>query len=123
MHGLSIASGLVDNVLKSIKDYDVKEVIKIDVVLGELAGISPAELRNGFSIASSGTLLQNAKLNIQINQSRIRCSECGYEGGVESALHHEHLHLAPRCPECKGLGVEILTGDEITLKNLEVELR
>ncbi len=121
MHGLSLASDLVEKTLKSLEDYHVREIRKIEVEVGELAGISPGELQSGFSIAASGTPLRDAELSIKIKKARIRCHNCGYNGPIESGKH-PHLHVSPRCPGCHGFGVEILEGGGVTLRNLDVEL-
>jgi hydrogenase nickel incorporation protein HypA/HybF len=121
MHGLSLASGLVERALKSIEKYPVKWVRKIEVEVGELAGIGPEELRNGFSVAASGTVLEDAELMIKIKPAKIRCISCGYVGPVAPG-HGGHLNISPRCPRCMGAGVEVLEGKGILLKNLDAEL-
>lgn len=127
MHGLSIASDIVETVLKSLKSYKVKKVLGLEVEVGELMGISPEELKQGFDIASEGTLLEGVSLNIQIKPAEIKCLECGYKGSSKLPSTHVHEHAyarmpSPQCPECGGFTVEILEGRRLRVKNLEVEI-
>ena len=128
MHGLSIANGIVETVLKSLESHDVKRVLSVDVEVGELMGIHSEELKYGFEIASEGSVLEGIELNIQIKPAKIKCLGCGYEGGCESSLilHHEHEHVPlppPQCPKCEGVAVEVLEGKTLAVKNLEVDLK
>jgi hydrogenase nickel incorporation protein HypA/HybF len=122
MHGLSIANNLVKTVLKSLKSYDVKRVLGIEVEVGELMGISPEELRQGFYIAAEGTLLEGVSLSIQVKPAKIKCLKCGYKGASKNPLTHA-LMPSPQCPECGDFRVEILEGKGLRVKNLGVELK
>lgn len=128
MHGLGIASSIVKTVLKSLKSYDVKKVLSVDVEVGELMGIHPEELKYGFEIASKDSILEGVGLNVQIKPAEIKCPGCGYEGRSKpfSISSHEHNHVplpSPQCPKCEGFAVEVLEGKTLTVKNLEVELK
>jgi hydrogenase nickel incorporation protein HypA/HybF len=127
VHGLSIASGIVETVLKSLESYDVKKVLRIDMAAGELMGLSPEELKYGFEIASGGTILEGVGLNVQIKPAEIKCLGCDYKGRPKSSIsRHEHEHISlpsPQCPKCEGFAVEVLEGKTLTVTNLKVELK
>lgn len=111
MHEYSIVQSLVDSVAAAVKDRDAT-VQRIDVAIGELAGVDCALLTTAFEVFRDGTLCEHATLTIDRIPARWECSRCGGavpQGGfLRCALCHTPARLA--------------AGDEIVLQRIELEV-
>ena len=80
--------------------------------VGALAAVVPEALLFCFDVASRGTVLEGATLEIITVPGRALCRECG----SETAL----LGLLGRCA-CGSRLLERLSGEELNIKDMEVE--
>jgi Zn finger protein HypA/HybF involved in hydrogenase expression len=106
MHGIHIAKDLVS------KAKEQGKVKKATIELGEIANITKDDL---------GKQLYNiADFNFDIIEKKalIRCM-CGYEGAPE-IVERQHDVVIFTCPIC-GLNPEVIEGDKIVLKCVEVD--
>jgi hydrogenase nickel incorporation protein HypA/HybF len=123
LHEYSVAASLVEAVMDSLRDKRVKMVKEVEIELGALSFITEDQMRDVFEMAAAGTPVEGAKLSIVKKEGRVRCQGCGYEGDPEfhdEVEDHHHVHL--HCPKCNGVGIEILEGKDITLKNVRAEV-
>lgn len=111
MHELSIAEALVDVVERHAEG---RPVTRVDVRVGYLRQVVPDALSFAFALLTSGTALQDAELHIAHVPAGGRCRACGSETELD------RLPLA--CAHCESLDVEVLTGEELCVEALEVEL-
>ena len=81
--------------------------------IGELAGVVPESLRFCFEVASEGTVAQGAELQIEHVPLIGRCRACGADFHVEGYIFI--------CPHCESPHVELISGDELEVVELEVE--
>lgn len=111
MHEYSIVQSLVDSVTAAVGDREAS-VQRIDVAIGELAGVDCALLRTAFEVFRDGTLCERATLTIDRIPARWECSRCRGEVARGGFL---------RCPLCN-TPARLAAGDEIVLQRIELEV-
>jgi hydrogenase nickel incorporation protein HypA/HybF len=89
-----------------------KPVLAVVLEIGELSNIVPESVEFCFEACSKDTLLDGARLVIDRIAGRGRCHECSAEFPIKA-------YYDP-CPTCGGFQVEILAGEELRVKELEV---
>jgi hydrogenase nickel incorporation protein HypA/HybF len=108
MHELAIAESVVDAVTERTGTTSIKTV-RIEV--GRLAGIMADSLRFCFDVATDGTPLAGATLDISEPAGRARCSSCGTNFAVDD--------LVLLCP-CGSADVQVTAGQELKILSVEV---
>ena len=108
MHELAIAESVVEMVLECA---DGRPVSMVRLGVGQLAGVVPDSLDFCFELATLGTPLAGATLEIELQPGRARCRSCDQRFVLEDAF------LLCRCGSAD---VELLSGRELTVKSVEV---
>ena len=108
MHELSVASAVVDTVLRHADD---RRVLVVTLRVGQLRQVIPDSLAFYFDVVARDTLVEGARLEQVVVPVRMRCGDCAGEWEPE---------LVFRCPACGGAG-EVLAGDELEVDSIEVE--
>src|SRR5690349_3833211 len=109
MHELSMMQSVVNICEQNAAGNRVKAVT---IEVGELSGVIPDALEFCFEACTNGTLLEGARLVIDVIAPSMNCKDCGAKFSVKS-------YYDP-CPECGGSAIEILSGEELRVKELEV---
>jgi hydrogenase nickel incorporation protein HypA/HybF len=115
MHELSIAQSIVDIVLQHLPKEEGMSVRSVRLTLGAMAGVVPESLEFCFGAITEGTPLQGAVLNIENVPLRALCNACGRDGEIEPTLFV--------CAQCGATSLEILSGREMQVRDIEVEER
>jgi hydrogenase nickel incorporation protein HypA/HybF len=110
MHELSITQSVVEICEKNAGG---RRVLAVTLELGELSGIVPDAVEFCFEACTKGTLLEGARLIINRVAPKGTCRECGSEFPVNAYYDS--------CPSCGGYTVELMRGEEMRVKELEVE--
>lgn len=108
MHELAIAQGVIDVVTGRLPGSTVTEV---RLEIGALSGVVPDSLRFCFDLATEGTMLAGARLDITEPAARCACRSCHREFVPDGPL--------PLCP-CGSADVAVLAGDELRIVSVEV---
>ncbi len=111
MHELSLARDLLGMIEREL-DRANERVVRVNVCVGSAAGIVPESLRFAFRAVCEGTRADGAELSITTVAARSRCTDCG--------IVFEFDGLIGRCPGCGRLGGELLSGNEMILRTIEV---
>ena len=82
MHELSLATGIVETV---VKHADGRRVTSVEMRIGTLRQVVPESLEFYFGICSRDTVCQGATLEQEIIQARVRCRSCGEEWELDRA--------------------------------------
>jgi len=121
MHELSIARKLLNIVLSEVEKYGAKDVISVEVVIGELSFIRIEQFAFWFRVLSKGTALEKAKLHINVERGKVKCLSCGYEGPInvvdDPAWHVSFPSLS--CPRCSST-VKIVSGRDCYVKRIRL---
>ena len=90
-----------------------RRVISVTLEVGELSGIVPEAVEFCFEACTKDTLLDGARLIIERIPAKGHCPDCGADFAV-------HAYYDP-CPVCDGYGLSVVSGEELRVKELEVE--
>ncbi|KYZ76881.1 hydrogenase expression protein HypC [Anaerosporomusa subterranea] len=113
MHEMAIAASVLDIVLETAAAAQANRVVKVKLLIGEMAGVSGEALRFCFDSITEGTLAAGAALCIDLAPLIGCCRECGSTFPVSEARFI--------CPACSSLVVDVLSGQELRVENIEVE--
>jgi hydrogenase nickel incorporation protein HypA/HybF len=108
MHELAIAESVVSSVLERTEDRRVS-VVRLRV--GRLAGVVPDALMFCFEVATAGTPLEGARLEIDDAVARAHCRTCD----ADFTLDDQFLLCG-----CGSADVLLLSGRELSLASVEV---
>ncbi len=108
MHELAITQSVVDTVLQRTGTQPVT-VVRLQV--GRLTGVVPDAMRFCFELATEGTPLQGATLQIEQPAGRAHCRTCGDDFDLAD--------MFLLCP-CGSADVELLNGRELYVTSVEV---
>jgi hydrogenase nickel incorporation protein HypA/HybF len=109
VHELAIIEGVVEQVTGRLPDA---KICCVRLEIGELSGVVPGSLRFCFDLATRGTGLQGASLEITEIPGRCRCRTCGRLFAPE----HPPILLCP----CGSADAEVLAGHELTIASVKV---
>ena len=112
MHEYSIVSALVDQVEAQARAHPGAIVRRVHVTIGELAGVELELLTTAFTTFREGTVCAAAELTVESRPARWQCPRCKADLPRGAPL---------RCDPCAS-PARLLSGDEILLQRLELEL-
>lgn len=113
MHELSIALSLMEQMEQEAAKHG-GAVRSVQVRIGDLSGVDCEALRFAWEIARAGTPFAKTELEIEEVPLLVRCPQCGET--------HEAEMFAIACPRCVTPEQEILTGRELELRSMEMEM-
>ena len=110
---MSIAQSLLDIVLDEGRKHLLVDVKTIRLQVGAMAAVVPESLDFCFDMLSRDTIASGAVIEIESVPVVARCSPCNIVFEVE-----DHVFLCPRCGEPV---LELISGRELSLLNIEGE--
>lgn len=110
MHELSLVQGVVEI---CEQHSGGRRVLEVTLEIGSLSGVVPEALEFCFEAVVKGTLLVGARLIIERVPATGFCTVCGVVSKLET-------YFDP-CPCCNAPALELRSGDEMRVKDLEVE--
>lgn len=113
MHELSLAESMVRELVDYIEKNNVKKVHEITIIIGKLSGAEKEPFEFAFPIAAEGTMLETAKLSVEIQKAVILCNDCGTKTTLDIPLF--------RCSSCSSKNVKLIKGKEFIIKSMEIE--
>jgi len=126
LHELSTMDMIIKSVLKAAKEKEAERILEITLEIGELTFLNPEQLKFAFKVLSEGTIIEGAKLRINIVKPRIECMECGFKGEVKYEGPQIHIltsYLPIKCPECGSFNIKFLSGRECTIKSVKLMVK
>ena len=112
MHELQLASELVRLLSEQSELHGASRILSVKVVLGEFTCVEKEALRVAFEWASEGSPAEGAEIHFKDTPLVGRCAECGQSF---PCIEHDF-----RCPDCGGVPVEYVSGQEFELESMEV---
>ncbi|MFM7360405.1 MAG: hydrogenase maturation nickel metallochaperone HypA [Vulcanococcus sp.] len=114
MHELSLMEEVRRLALAAAAAEGATRIQAIELRVGEQAGVEPEALRFAFPVVMDGTIAANAELRITAVPATARCAPCGREFACADGL--------AECPHCGSISRQLLSGRELELASLELEL-
>ncbi|MFO1432083.1 MAG: hydrogenase maturation nickel metallochaperone HypA [Candidatus Competibacteraceae bacterium] len=114
MHEFSVCQDLLRQVEELAHAHHARAVTTIRLQLGPLSGIEASLLEQAFTVARAGTVAATAVLMTEALPVRVRCRVCD----VISEVASNRLV----CGSCGDWHTELMSGDELLLASVELEL-
>jgi hydrogenase nickel incorporation protein HypA/HybF len=116
MHEVSIAMGMIDEVMRIARENNARSVVAVNVKIGKRSGVVTDSLKFAFdSIKYEHPILSRAEIVIKEIPIAYECRDC------HTAFHTEDIYY-PSCPHCLAHNVRLLTGEEMDIEDLEIEV-
>ena len=112
MHELGIARNILEIVQQTVPDHQFPSVKWIRIRIGQLSGIVPDSLEFCFSALLSETGMQQAGLKMETVPTVSLCKDCRHQFTVED--------FAFSCPSCSSANLEMLSGRELEIVDIEL---
>lgn len=113
MHEIALTESIVEIVAEEARKQGFGKVRRVRLRLGAFAGVEPEPLRFCFDAVSRGTVAEGAALDIVRTPGEGWCPDCGKSAPLEERFG--------ACPECGGRNVQMTSGDELRIEELEVD--
>lgn len=113
MHEMSIAQSLIAIVKEEMIENNAKRLRSVRVNIGEMSGIVPETLKTCFEIITAKGNMKGAVLKMDIAPLVGGCRKCRKEFKVEEYNFS--------CPECESTDIDIISGREMNIVELEVD--
>jgi hydrogenase nickel incorporation protein HypA/HybF len=113
MHEMALAESMIALVEDAVRGSTIGRIKTVVVEIGELGHVAPEAIEFCFEAVSRGTVAEGARLDIIRVAGQGWCLDCG-----------KIVALAERfgpCPDCGRHHVQMTAGDELRVKELEVE--
>jgi hydrogenase nickel incorporation protein HypA/HybF len=112
MHEYFIVQNILKTVEDVLRDYPGKKVTKAVLLIGKFSGVEPDLLKTALDFFKKGSPLEEAEIIIELEDLKIKCLDCG------KTSVKERWDII--CPFCKSFNTQIISGEEMFLKTLEL---
>jgi len=113
MHEYSITESMLNLALEKANEAGAGKITRINLVVGELSGVVGECVQFYFDFLAKETIANGAELDFVTIPTQVRCLKCN---NVFSPVNGNWT-----CPECKEMGIEIVSGRECYMESIEVE--
>ena len=113
MHEMSLCESVLQIIEEQAQVQGFHKVLRVRLEIGALAGVESESMHFGFEVLRRGTIAANAELEIIPVPAQAWCLDCC-----------ENVPMRQRfdpCPRCGGYRLQPSGGDELRIKDLEVE--
>jgi hydrogenase nickel incorporation protein HypA/HybF len=113
LHELSITENILSIVLERAEEVKASRVSKVNLVIGELAGVVDECVEFYFGFMSKDTIAAKASLSFQHTPIQLRCRNCN------TVFSPDNRNWT--CPNCQKQEAEIISGRDLYIESIEVE--
>ncbi len=113
MHEMSLAENVRQIIEAAARDQRFSRVKSVRLEIGQLSCVEAEAMRFCFDSAMAGSLAEGARLEIIETPGTGQCSACG-----KTVAMTEQYGL---CPDCGSPHLQIVAGNEMRVKDMEVE--
>lgn len=113
MHEYSVVQSLLEQIETIADEHNAERVTKIIVKIGKMSGVEPHLLEIAFNTFKEKTICDGADFVMNVQPLTVMCTQCGARSELEEVYY--------RCPECEGLEIDVVDGEEMYLMTLEME--
>jgi hydrogenase nickel incorporation protein HypA/HybF len=108
MHELGLCSSIVAAIERRAGE---RPVARVRVQVGRLHHVHPDAFDQSFAVAALDTVAGDAAVELVLLPVRSHCAGCGTTWNGED--------IPVGCPNCGGVEIELVGGDELTLESIE----
>ena len=113
MHETALCKGVIDAVKEQAATHGFEKVTVVRLSIGALSHVEPEALIFAFDVACRGTLADGARLEIERPPGQAFCIACEVQVNISQRFDP--------CPRCGGHDLVVTGGEEMRIKELEVE--
>lgn len=113
MHEMSICESIVSVIEQQAIAQSFKKVNMVRLEIGPLAGVELEALRFSFDVVTRGSVADGSRLEVIELPVNGWCMQCAKSVDVKERFDP--------CPECDSYQVQITGGDELRIKDMEVD--
>jgi hydrogenase nickel incorporation protein HypA/HybF len=113
MHEFSIIQSMIPQIEEFLAQGNYRKVNRILLEVGVMSGVIQDALEFAYDICSRGTPLEGAVLSIRLIPVIASCEKCFVKFEIQDYRY--------MCPQCGGIDLKLLSGNELTIKEIEVE--
>ena len=113
MHELSIAINIIEIAEQHARESNAICVKKVELEIGQLAGVVIEAMNFALEEAVKDTLLENAEFIIHSLTPQARCKMC-------DTIFQLDDYFSP-CPACNKVDFDIIQGKELQIKSIQIE--
>ena len=113
MHEMSLCEGVLQVLESEAQKQGFKRVKNVWLEIGDLAGIEIDAMRFSFDAVTRNSIADGAALNIINVPGAAWCMQCSTSVSVKQRFDE--------CPKCGSYQLQVTAGDEMKIKELEVE--
>lgn len=110
---MSLAMQIIELAENEARKAHGKVITAIEVDVGQLAGVMSEALSFCLEAAARGTLAQGAQFLLNHIPGRGFCQTCRHDLAISD--------FPAQCPDCRGFGVTILSGNELNIQSISIE--
>jgi hydrogenase nickel incorporation protein HypA/HybF len=113
MHEMSLCESILQVLEQQAEAQRFSKIKTVRLEIGALAGVEIEALRFSFDVVAHGSLAESACLEVIEIPGQAWCMPCGCNVRVNQ--------LYDECPHCGSHQLQINSGDQMRIKELEVE--
>ena len=113
MHEMALTESIVEIAADAAKKQGAGKVTRVFVDVGALSHVEPDALQFCFAAISAGTIVEGAALEIERLPGAGWCLDCGKTVAIAERFS--------ACPECGRYHVQMTAGDELRVREIEVD--
>jgi hydrogenase nickel incorporation protein HypA/HybF len=110
---MSIVFNLISIVKEEMLKNNAAALLSVRVKIGEMSGIVPEALKTCFNIVIAESNMKGAELKIDMAPLAGYCRKCKEDFDVT-----DYIFI---CPECDSTDIDIISGREMNVIEIEVE--
>ncbi len=112
MHEMSLAQSVREIIEDAARSQGFRQVRTVWLEIGQLSCVEKEAMRFCFDAAMKGSVGEGARLEIVDTPGQGKCTRCGHEAQIAA--------LYEACAECGSYGMQVIAGDAMRVKELEV---
>lgn len=113
MHEMSLAEGLLQILQSEAQKQGYQRVKSVWLEIGELSSVEVEAMKFCFDAVMRNSLAEGASLNIIHVAGQAWCMQCSKNVSIKQRYDE--------CPDCGSYQLQVTSGDEMKIKELEVE--
>lgn len=113
MHEMALCEGVLDIIAEEAKRQSFARVRAVRLEIGALSHVEPEAMRFCFDAVSRGTIAEAARFEVIDVPGEAWCMHCSKTVAIMRRLD--------ACPACGGYQLQVTAGDDLRVKDLEVE--
>lgn len=117
MHEYSIVEGVLDSVIPAAEKAGADRIVCVRLRVGDMTEVVQESLDFmwGICCEQRGPIVEGCRLEVEYVYPRSACLKCGHE------FEHDRFHL--KCPECGSASTMLLSGRELEIASMDVDIR